>query len=364
METRICKKCNIEKELSKANFPSGTYGKNNDKISYERMCKICKNKEGNLKYHGLFVKEEKPIELVRKCSGVCALEKELNKDNFYYDSGNKIFHKMCIACTAVENKKYRDENKEKIKVRKLELMAAKEKINIDELEPFYKICDGCNVEKIMTDFTFHIWHNNFINKCKVCNAEIARLYYEAHAQERRDYSKEYREKNIEKVTENNRLYKQEHKEELAEKAKIRVSSNPILKLRNGISSTINRYLRKGGGTKNNSSMMKYLQYTMDELMAHLESLFEPWMTRENRGIASRDKKTWHIDHIIPQDDLIYDSMDHINFQRCWAFANLRPLDAKENIAKFNNISDKLRAETWAKIDAELESRADNDFELE
>lgn len=40
--------------------------------------------------------------------------------------------------------------------------------------------------------------------------------------------------------------------------------------------------------------------------------------------------TWNIDHIIPQADLLYTSMEDENFQKCWALNNLRPLSAKIN----------------------------------
>ena len=41
--------------------------------------------------------------------------------------------------------------------------------------------------------------------------------------------------------------------------------------------------------------------------------------------------TWNLDHIIPQSDLPYDSMEHPNFKKCWALDNLRPYSAKQNI---------------------------------
>ena len=40
---------------------------------------------------------------------------------------------------------------------------------------------------------------------------------------------------------------------------------------------------------------------------------------------------WQIDHIIPQSDLPYTSMEDDNFKKCWALENLRPLSAKQNI---------------------------------
>jgi hypothetical protein len=41
--------------------------------------------------------------------------------------------------------------------------------------------------------------------------------------------------------------------------------------------------------------------------------------------------TWQIDHIIPQSQLVYDSMAHPNFLKCWALSNLRPLSAKKTV---------------------------------
>jgi len=364
METRICKRCGFEKELNKANFPSGTYGINKDKTSFEKMCKICKNEVGNLKYHGLYVEEVKPVETVRVCNGECGLEKELNKDNFYFSE--EKFAKKCINCTAIDNKKYREENKDRIKARKHEIFNSREKVNVEDIEPFKKICSGpCGLEKDSTEFSFHIWHNDFVSQCRDCCNEAARIYAKEHPELKKEQSKNHYNAHKEELNKKSREYKikPENKERAKKKEKEKYDNDPIYKLRKNVSSTINRYLAREGGSKNGSSIMKYLPYTMEELMGHLESQFEPWMTRKNRGIAKHDKKTWHTDHIVPQIDLPFPTMDHINFQRCWALANLRPLEAQKNIAKLNRISDELRAETLAKIDAELEERANKDPEF-
>ena len=75
------------------------------------------------------------------------------------------------------------------------------------------------------------------------------------------------------------------------------------------------------------------------LKQHLENQFESWMTWNNWGRYSLDTWkdddqatwTWQIDHIIPQSDLPYSSMEDENFQKCWQLNNLRPLSAKQNI---------------------------------
>ena len=70
-------------------------------------------------------------------------------------------------------------------------------------------------------------------------------------------------------------------------------------------------------------------YTLQELMIHLENLFEPWMTWENYG-------EWHIDHKRPQSLFNYETAEDTEFQECWALANLQPLEATVNIKKSNH----------------------------
>ena len=69
-----------------------------------------------------------------------------------------------------------------------------------------------------------------------------------------------------------------------------------------------------------------LGWTTAELKAHLEKRFEPWMSWDNYG-------EWHIDHIIPIAAFNYKSPYDIDFKRCWALSNLRPLEAGANQRK-------------------------------
>lgn len=69
-------------------------------------------------------------------------------------------------------------------------------------------------------------------------------------------------------------------------------------------------------------------YTVDELIAHLEKCFLPGMSWGNYG-----NDGWHIDHIIPRSVFNYEKPEDIDFQKCWALSNLRPLWAADNIRK-------------------------------
>lgn len=78
---------------------------------------------------------------------------------------------------------------------------------------------------------------------------------------------------------------------------------------------------------------KKLPYTKEELIEHIESLFEPWMNWENNGRASKKQKRWQLDHIVAKTHFKYNSMDDIQFQECWGLKNLKPIEAIVNIIK-------------------------------
>lgn len=71
---------------------------------------------------------------------------------------------------------------------------------------------------------------------------------------------------------------------------------------------------------------------------HLQQSFDPWMNLNNYG--KYDPKTWddhdqatwtwNIDHVIPQSELPYFSMEEENFRKCWSLENLRPYSSKQN----------------------------------
>lgn len=78
--------------------------------------------------------------------------------------------------------------------------------------------------------------------------------------------------------------------------------------------------------KSGRSWESLVGYTLDDLMAHLESQFQPGMTWENYG-------EWHIDHRRPISDFTFASPDDPEFKECWSLWNLQPLWAFDNISK-------------------------------
>ena len=108
---------------------------------------------------------------------------------------------------------------------------------------------------------------------------------------------------------------------------------PDLKLRTLLRVAICGAMKEGGGSKAGRSVLKNLPYTPVELKAHLESLWESWMTWANYGPWSAHRRTWQIDHVTPQALLPFADFSDANFLRCWALSNLRPLESSKNLEK-------------------------------
>ena len=104
------------------------------------------------------------------------------------------------------------------------------------------------------------------------------------------------------------------------------ASDPSYKLNNNISRGIRSSLN-GNKTMHWEGLV---DYTLNELIKHLESLFITGMNWDNYG-------EWHIDHIIPKSVFNFTKPEHEDFKRCWALKNLQPLWAEENISKFNKL---------------------------
>ena len=102
---------------------------------------------------------------------------------------------------------------------------------------------------------------------------------------------------------------------------------PKYRLRQSVSVLIRMAIKNAGGSKDGGRTFEHLSYTPQQLAAHIEGLFTNDMTWDNYGIY------WHLDHIIPQAALPYDSLTHSNFAKCWALENLQPLEAGENMSK-------------------------------
>jgi hypothetical protein len=237
-----------------------------------------------------------------------------------------------------------------------------------------KKCKRCNIEKDEINFSKNRQSpDGLCNWCKLCISEYrkeysilnadkiskdkkeyyqenkeyligqAKNYYQEHKEEKKEYDKNRYYADVDASRQTHREYYYNNKEVCIERttkySNLQYKTNPVFKLRNRVSCEIKRALKKVGSSKMGHSVLEYLPYTIQELKEHLENQFEPWMNWDNHGKydvktwndTDQTTWTWNMDHIIPQADLLYSSMEEENFQRCWALENLRPLSAKQNI---------------------------------
>tara|TARA_R110000744_G_C19201447_1_gene544993 strand:+ start:192 stop:863 length:672 start_codon:yes stop_codon:yes gene_type:complete len=185
--------------------------------------------------------------------------------------------------------------------------------------PTEKHCGGCN--KTLPSNLF----NKNKSKCDGLSTRCAKCSCVASKKTRKSSKRKLYDKHYKENIRNNPELKEKHNKVRRVSSKKRYANDVCFRLRSLINSQIRDTIKS-------DSVLKYLPYTIQELKEHIENLFTEGMTWDNHGL-----KGWHIDHIYPQSKLIYDSMEHPNFLKCWSLDNLQPLWAKENMSKGNKI---------------------------
>ena len=192
-------------------------------------------------------------------------------------------------------------------------------------------------------------------KYRLKNKERIKEYYKEWLLKNSGYNKKYRLENKEKLNERRREYmsikenrerknkkrreflsikenrerkrkrvnqhRLKHRERINKNIRLKRASDHNFRLKSCLRGKIRKVVK---GEYKSASTMKLLGCTIDELWVHLESKFEPEMTRENHG-------KWHVDHIIPCAS--FDFSDPEQQKKCFHYTNLQPLWAVDNIRK-------------------------------
>ena len=221
-----------------------------------------------------------------------------------------------------------------------------------------KSCNKCLILKSLDSF-YRKKDGSILTPCIECKKIYAREYFNKnknnieYCNKRKNYCNKYYLKNKKSILEktskyylNNKIYYKQYQKEYEKinPRKLRKKSPPSLKdkIRTNISRSISKSLKKNNVIKN-SSIIKYLAFSIQELKDHLINKFEPWMNFNNYGKYNpktwndNDPSTWtwQIDHIIPHSNFKYLSMEDKEFKKCWDLNNLRPLSSKQNILQSN-----------------------------
>jgi len=240
-----------------------------------------------------------------------------------------------------------------------------------------KVCLRCNIKKQFSEFSKDkVRKSGYHPYCKKCKCEISKKNKEGwtdkQREEKRQYLKQYNKENFEQIKQikkeyqdNNyehlkrkkqeyieknqeilkakkKIYRDVNKERLnakqreyyrnpkiLKKLKDRYRRDPVRRINNSMSCGIRQAIKK---QKAGLHWESFVNYTIEDLITHLESKFKLGMTWNNYG-----KYGWHIDHIVPKTAFNITSNDCEDFKKCWSLNNLQPLWWIENLRKHNRI---------------------------
>jgi hypothetical protein len=99
------------------------------------------------------------------------------------------------------------------------------------------------------------------------------------------------------------------------------------KLAHALRCRMRLFLKKNKTDKAGSAVCD-LGCSVGQFKSYLESKLEPWMTWDNYGRLSKNRKTWNIDHIQPLTN--FDLSDREQFKVACHYTNLQPMSAYEN----------------------------------
>ncbi|MBA7591122.1 hypothetical protein ES708_33273 [subsurface metagenome] len=192
---------------------------------------------------------------------------------------------------------------------------------------YYFQCKDC-----VNDY-YKSWKENNPKKVKMIQSKYAKNNPEKESKRAINWQKNNPKKVKEikkRFKENNPRYMENYRKNNSENIRKYLKKwllNPRNKLSHNISVLMNRSLKRN---KNNKHWEIIVNFTLQDLIAHLEKQFRDGMNWQNMG-------KWQIDHIRPISRFDFNSYEDSEFRKCWALSNLQPLWAFENISKGNKI---------------------------
>ncbi|HUX80303.1 MAG TPA: hypothetical protein VMW10_11275 [Alphaproteobacteria bacterium] len=316
--TKVCTKCGEE-------FPATTEyfnrSKKGCKLGLRGHCKICQGREGKEYYEKTKGPLEKDAILgSTKICISCGIEYLRTPEYFPKRKDNRDgLRNDCKSCNRQRSNKYREENKEETLKRCQEY----HRINREALLKNAKKRYQSNREKLIE--SVHEYRKN--NKEKV--VQTKKNCYQKNKEKVLHKRKEYYLENKEEILEKDKIYKKKHIERYRvnqrEWKKKKYATDIKFNLNEKITSGIRISLKSGKGGRHWETMV---DFTVDQLIIHLDSLFKPGMTW-----AKLLNGEIHIDHIRPKASFNFTSPDDFEFKECWALSNLQPLWAEDNLKK-------------------------------
>lgn len=319
METKICKKCGIEKPLDE-------FEKNkNSKDGFTGVCKCCINKRKKIKRQEKNkYKQKKPINISEEDRIKISDMMKKRWENTEYRN------KMCKKSSDLwKNETYRnkilaimstDEYKEKIS------KSEKGKIITNETKVKMSMARHNNKMVVISGITY-----NSINQASnILNMNRHKIIGRVNSPNFKDFiyvnNDDYIIKDRAKVI---REYRKRNKERLSSERKNRNKNDILYKLKNNIRCSIYDKIKMSNFQKTDKTF-DILGCTIEEFKNYIETKFEDWMNWENygnwNGTPTDINQSWDLDHIIPTssaktEEEIIKLNHYTNFQPLCSYIN-------------------------------------------
>lgn len=204
-----------------------------------------------------------------------------------------------------------------------------------------KRCSRCREEKSLECFGVDQSRKDGLNVwCKECKRVASAAYYARNRQKHSAACARWAANNPEKVAESRLRFEERNPNfrqiwaaenadaarESARRSARKARLSPKYRLDDAMSCGIRGSIVRGA--KGRQRWERLVGYSVDELVVHLESKFSPGMSWQNYGRGG-----WHVDHVVPKSVFNYELPTDIDFKRCWALSNLRPLWESDNCSK-------------------------------
>jgi len=210
-----------------------------------------------------------------------------------------------------------------------------------------KKCSKCKEEKVIEEFFNNkAMKDGKSNCCKKCHTLEAKNRKYNYHYDRKEYSKKYYLENKERLKPIRELWKQNNKQKQSELSKnwyaknkteklkkntinekYQMIHNPIYRLTKNLRTRIPNALN---GKVKYKGTIQLLGCTINELKKYLEKQFTDKMNWDNYGSC------WHVDHIKPCS--LFNFLNESEQMECFHYTNLQPLEAKENLKKYNKFN--------------------------
>lgn len=265
--------------------------------------------------------------MTRKHCTKCGETKPADKDHWYFTNGKPTSGpcKECRKRVALEQyrkdpekgkarmKKWREQNPEKVRE------GCKRWRNENP-----ELVRQINQKKYAENREAYIAYERERRQSGIA-AEQARARFAADPEKYRERRRITRAKSRDRINQWMREYRKANPEQFRKYEADRYERDPHRKIAVTVSAALLAHIQKNGMRKSKLRRDMF-GWTIKELAAHLERLFEDGMSWDNYG-------EWHIDHIIPKSAVSSEFLDDDLLRDIWALTNLAPLWAKDNLEK-------------------------------